>query len=92
MKVKQVLPLNGLSALELVRQALSHYADVAPELIVPEVRLDAIGVDSLTLAELLFELEDQIGLTIPEGRTAPHLVSDIVRLIEPYLEQAQAAA
>jgi hypothetical protein len=39
----------------------------------------------LTLAELLFELEDRLGVSIAETSTLPTLVSELVTLVEPYL-------
>lgn len=73
-------------ALNLVRQALSRYTDTSSDQIQLASSLADLDVDSLTLAELLFELEDHLGTSIPETTAAPKLISDIVTLIEPYID------
>ncbi len=81
-----------LTSLDLVRQALSHYSDAPPAGIVPEAELAALKVDSLTLAELLFELEDRIGVTIAESQSPPRRIGDILALIEPHMDLIRARA
>lgn len=72
-------------ALQLVRQALGRYTDASPQEIQMDTALADIQIDSLTLAELLFELEDQLGTTLSETSTLPVHVSDLVTLVSPYL-------
>lgn len=73
------------ATLDLVRQALSRYIDTPPADVTPDDNLKAMGVDSLTLAELLFELEDRLGSPIAETPEVPQTVGDVVTLILPYV-------
>lgn len=84
-------PVNPV-ALALLRQVLGHFSDATPEQVVPEADLASLQVDSLTLAEMLFALEDQIGVTLDEPSVRPHTVADILCLIEPHLASIQARA
>lgn len=78
-------------ALNLVRNALSKYTDTPLDQILPDTKLADIQIDSLTLAELLFELEDQLGVTMAEPPSLPQSVADLLTLVDPYLpEQALA--
>ncbi len=79
-------------AFDLVTQALTRYIDLPADGIQMSSVLKDMGVDSLTLAELLFELEDRIGQQIPDVTTPPALVSDVVALLVPYLAAHQPAA
>ncbi len=72
--------------LNLVRDALSHYTETPPAEILPDTALADIGIDSLTLAELLFELEDRLGTTISETTALPQKISDVIELISPYID------
>jgi len=81
-----------LTSLDLVRQVLAQYSDATPESIVPDAELAALKVDSLTLAELLFELEDRIGVTIAEAATPPQRIADVLALIEPHMDLIRAGA
>lgn len=89
--VPAVFPAHA-TALDVLRQVLSHYSDAPAEKIVPEAELADLQVDSLTLAELLFELEDRIGVPMAEPAELPRRVSDILRLIEPHMAQIRARA
>ena len=83
---------DNTTALYLLRQVLGQFTDATVEQIVPDAELSSLQVDSLTLAEMLFELEDRIGVTMEEPKTPPKLVSDILLLIEPHLDVIRARA
>lgn len=77
------------AALDLLRQVLGHLTDATPEQIVPEAELASLQIDSLTLAEMLFALEDRLGVTVIEPTERPQTVADVLRLIAPQLAQLQ---
>jgi acyl carrier protein len=80
------------TALGLLRQVLGQFTDAPAEQIVPEAELASLQVDSLTLAEMLFELEDRLGVTMAEPASPPRTVADMLALIEPYLDTIRAKA
>ena len=49
-------------------EVLSEKYDVAREAISPEATLTELGLDSLTIVELLFDVEDEFGIEVPEER------------------------
>jgi acyl carrier protein len=74
-----------MDSLGLIRQVIQKYCDAAPDEIVPEASLEALNVDSLSLAEMLFALEDTLGASIGEPAERPQTVADLQKLIEPYM-------
>ncbi|WP_375212548.1 acyl carrier protein [Aquabacterium sp.] len=76
---------KATQTLQLVRQALTRYVDTPPADIGLASNLKELGVDSLTLAELLFELEDRLGTPIADATEVPQQVGDVVALILPYV-------
>ena len=44
--------------------------DLAPERIVPEATLESLGLDSLDLIELLFEVEEEFNIRVPQEGVA----------------------
>lgn len=72
-------------SLALIRQVIQKYCDAAPADIVPEATLEALNVDSLSLAEMLFALEDTLGVSIGEPTERPQTIADLQKLIEPYM-------
>lgn len=59
------------STYETVAHVLTEQFHVEPQLIAPEVSLGSLGLDSLSLVEFVFSLEDHFGLRIPEERLDP---------------------
>jgi acyl carrier protein len=80
------------AALDLVREVLAEYIDVSNIHVAESTELVAIGVDSLTLAEMLFALEDRVGTHVPEPVTVPTRIADLVALIEPYVDTLREQA
>ncbi len=74
-------------ALSMVRQALTNYTETPTGDIHLETTLAELQVDSLTLAELLFELEDRLGKTISDVKQVPKDIAAIVELVEPFIEE-----
>ncbi len=81
-----------LDPLALIRQVITKYTDAPPESVVPEAALADLDVDSLSLAEMLFALEDTLGKSIAEPTQRPQTVSDLIRLIEPYMGELAGKA
>ena len=44
--------------------------DLSPERIVPEATLESLGLDSLDLIELLFEVEEEFNIRVPQEGVA----------------------
>lgn len=81
-----------MDSLTLIRQVIGKYCDAPMEAVVPEAKLAELEVDSLSLAEMLFALEDTLGTPIAEPTERPQTVSDLQRLIEPFMSQLSAKA
>ena len=77
-----------MSTLELIKEYISKHAVNPPENLTLESRLDGIGVESLAMLELLFEVEDKYGITLPNDAPMPETVGQLVELIEKYKPSA----
>ena len=83
-----------MNTLELVRDFLGQRLETPHEKVVPEARLDDLGVDSLMFAEMLFEFEDRahVSINVTDGGAIPATVGELVALIDSYLPQAAPTA
>jgi acyl carrier protein len=82
--------MYAMQTTELVLQFLQERIGVDPARVVSTARLDELGVDSLMLAELVFEAEDRLGLSVGTPDRSPQTVGDVVALIDR-LRAAKAA-
>ena len=71
--------MNGI---DLIRGFLAERLDVPAADVQPDALLVDLGVDSLMLAELMFEAEDRLGIQIPPDQALPTTVGDMVAVIE----------
>jgi len=83
--------MYAMQSTELIRQFLHDRLGAAPESVVPGALLADLGVDSLMLAELMFEAEDRLGISIDSSVAIPKSVGEMVSLIDS-LRAAKAAA
>ena len=66
-------------------EVLSEKYDVARESISPEATLTELGLDSLTVVELLFDVEDEFEIEIPEERATFETLAEAAALVEELL-------
>lgn len=74
--------------LELIQEFLkSRVASCSLEKIVPEATLTELGIDSLMLVELLFEFEDQAGITVSTDLPMPKTVGELLQQLKDIRSQ-----
>jgi acyl carrier protein len=96
---------NKLAIIDDVRLAIAKSLKVPTEQVSPDARLDQLGVESLDVIEIVYELEEKYNITIPfsadegarisKGSTAEDnvpfsTVADIAALVQKLLD-ARAA-
>jgi len=78
---------------ESVQDILADKYSVPKETVTPESTLESLGLDSLDLIELMFEVEDAFNIRVPqEAGTAlkAATVQDIVENIQKLIDQGGA--
>ena len=77
--------------IEQVVAALAKVKHIDPETITPERTLESLRLDSLDTITLLFELEDAVGVTIPDDRIKNlRTVGDVIGTIRQLKDPAIA--
>jgi len=56
--------------LAALREILANVARVDPADVTPQARFDDLGIDSLTMVDVVVALEDRFGLVIPDDEWA----------------------
>jgi acyl carrier protein len=73
---------QDMQTLELLRQYLQKKASIDPGRVTPEARLEDIGVDSLILIDLMFELEESLNVRVPDMDSRPTTVAELIDLFD----------
>jgi acyl carrier protein len=80
-----------MGTLEALQSILVEELKLDPARLVPEARLEELGIDSLALLELMFKIEDRYNLKIKDDiPRSMHTVGDLVAFIDGLLAQGAA--
>ena len=72
------------NTLDLIKDYLKQHMDNPPEDLTAESKLADIGIDSLGLLELLFELEEKFGINVPQDITPPETIGQLIEIVDQY--------
>ena len=84
--------MYAMQSIELIRKFLQDRLGADPEQVVPAAVLADLGVDSLMLAELMFEAEDNLGISIDSNVDIPKTVGDMLGLLDGLLAAKASAS
>jgi acyl carrier protein len=68
--------------LTIVQEMIATSAEIPIEKLDPNSLLEALEVDSLTVLEVMFDLEEKFGIEMPEERVPVRTVQDIADLVD----------
>ena len=67
-------------------EILTEKYDVARDLVSPEATLTELGLDSLTVIELLFDVEEEFEIEVPEERATFETLAEAAALVEELIQ------
>jgi len=80
------------TTLDRLRELLVKDYKLEPDLLTPDAPLEALGIDSLGVAELMFNIEDEFQVAIPGDPVALATIGDVVRYIDGLVTTQHPAA
>lgn len=76
-----------LSTADRIRALIAKDFNIPPERLTDDARLEELGVDSIGMAEVIFNLEDALELKLPEPVEQLDTFGDVVRYVEGVMVQ-----
>lgn len=74
------------NTLETIKQMIAEQFELKPEDLVPEATLESLGLDSLSVIEFMFNIEDKFGIKLENERMENiKTLQDVVNIIEKNL-------
>ena len=77
-----------MTTFETVAKLLAERVEIDVATIKPDTDLVTLGADSLTVMELIFDLEDEFKISLGDERPTLVVVQDIVDHIDRYIKIA----
>lgn len=81
-----------MSSLQTIRDMMVKQFDLKPEDLAPEATLEGLGLDSLSVIEFTFNLEDELKIKFPDERVELKTLQDVVNLVDKIVAEQKAAA
>jgi acyl carrier protein len=81
-----------MSSLKTIQDMMVKQFDLKPEDLTPEATLEGLGLDSLSVIEFTFNLEDELKIQMPEERVELKTLGDVVALVDKLVAEQKNAA
>lgn len=76
-----------MTTLAVIREMIAASAEVPLESLDPSRPLEELNVDSLTVLEVMFDVEDRFKIKMPEERVPLRTLHDIADLVDRLVAQ-----
>jgi acyl carrier protein len=76
-----------LNSYALIRELLIEKYEVSAEAITPEATLAELGLDSLSVAEMLFDVADKYDIDIPDASVQLSTLGEAAALVDEVIKQ-----
>ena len=71
-----------MSTLEIIQNMMVKQFDLKLEDLTPDAKLQSLGIDSLSVIEFMFNLEDELKIKVTEERFELNTVQDIATAVD----------
>lgn len=81
-----------MSSLQTIQRMMVEQFDLKPEDLSPDAQLESLGLDSLSVIEFMFNLEDELKIKLPDERVEIKTIGDVVNLLDKIIAEQKGAA
>ena len=81
-----------MSSLKTIQDLMVKQFDLKLEDLTPDASLKGLGLDSLSVIEFTFTLEDELKITMPEENVKLKTLQDVVGLVDKLIAEQKDAA
>ncbi len=81
-----------MSSLETIQRMMAEQFDLKPEVLTPDAQLENLGVDSLSVIEFMFNIEDEFKIKLPDARVEIKTVQDIANIVDRLVAEQKSNA
>jgi acyl carrier protein len=81
-----------MSSLEELQDLIHRKYGIDPAALDPHASMRAHGVDSLTLVEMLFSVEDHFGISVPEKYAGIDTLAELAKAVDELRAEQAASA
>ncbi len=81
-----------MSSLQTIQRMMVEQFDLKPENLTPDAQLESLGLDSLSVIEFMFNLEDELKIKLPDERVEIKTIGDVVNILDKIIAEQKGSA
>lgn len=79
-----------MSSLPTIQRMMVEQFDLKLENLTPDATLESLGLDSLSVIEFMFNLEDELKIKLPDERVEIKTLQDVTNLVDRVISEQSA--
>lgn len=79
-----------MSSLPTIQRMMVEQFDLKLEALTPDATLESLGLDSLSVIEFMFNLEDELKIKLPDERVEIKTLQDVTNLVDRIVTEQSA--
>ena len=81
-----------MNSLQTIQRMMVEQFDLKLEDLSPDVQLDSLGLDSLSVIEFIFSLEDELKIKLSDERIELKTVGDVANFVDKIIAAQKGSA
>lgn len=81
-----------MSSLQTIQRMMVEQFDLKLENLTPDAQLESLGLDSLSVIEFMFNLEDELKIKLPDERVEIKTIGDVVNILDKIIAEQKTSS
>ena len=81
-----------MSSLQTIQRMMVEQFDLKLEDLTPDATLESLGLDSLSVIEFMFNLEDELKIKLSDERVELKTLQDVVSVVDRIIAEQKGSA
>lgn len=81
-----------MSTLQTIQRMMVEQFDLKEEALTPDAQLETLGLDSLSVIEFMFNIEDEFKIKLPDERVEIKTIQDIATIVDRLVAEQKPAS
>ena len=81
-----------MSSLQTIQRMMVEQFDLKLEDLTPDAQLEGLGIDSLSVIEFMFNLEDELKIKLTDERVELKTVQDVANVVDKLIAEQRGKA
>ena len=81
-----------MSTLQTLQRMMAEQFELEEDKLTPDAELESLGLDSLSVIEFMFNIEDAFNIKLPDERVELKTIQDIANIVDRLVAEQQGSS